>query len=102
MLAAAAKPGPAFVVPTAAGRQGPEEAVAHATDWFRQFGLSLEELPVLKRADANSKETAARARTGGFFYLVGGDPGWVGQVLHGARGWSARVDASRDGASPAG
>ncbi|TME69827.1 MAG: hypothetical protein E6I50_05715, partial [Chloroflexi bacterium] len=37
MLAAAAKPGPAFVVPTAAGRQGPQEAVAHATDWFRQF-----------------------------------------------------------------
>jgi len=102
MLAAAAKPGPAFVVPTAAGRQGPEEAVAHATDWFRQFGLSLEELPVLKRADANSKEIAARARTGGFFYLVGGDPGLVVQVLHGSRVWSAMFDAWRDGASLAG
>src|SRR5437660_1253781 len=31
MLAAAAGPGPAFVVPTAAARQGPEQAVAHAT-----------------------------------------------------------------------
>ena len=102
MLTAAAKPGPAFVVPTAAGRQGPEEAVAHATDWFRQFGLSLEELPVLKRADANSKEIAARARTGGFFYLVGGDPGLVVQVLHGSRVWSAMFDAWRDGASLAG
>jgi len=102
MLATAAKPGPAFVVPTAAGRQGPEEAVAHATDWFRQFGLSLEELPVLKRADANSKEIAARARTGGFFYLVGGDPGLVVQVLHGSRVWSAMFDAWRDGASLAG
>ena len=67
MLAAAANSGPAFVVPTAAARQGPEKAVAHATVWFKQFGLQLQELPVLKRADANSKELSALARTGGFF-----------------------------------
>ena len=102
MLAEAAKPGPAFVVPTAAARQGPEQAVAHATAWFRQFGLELEELPVLKRADANSKELADVARRGGFFYLVGGDPGLVAQVLHGSRVWSAIVDAWQRGASLAG
>jgi cyanophycinase len=102
MLAAAAKPGPAFVVPTAAGRQGPEQAVAHATEWFSRFGLELEELPILKRADANSKELADVARGGGFFYLVGGDPGLVAQVLHGTRVWSAIVDAWRRGASLAG
>jgi len=102
LLAARAKRGPAFVVPTAAARQGPEQAVAHATAWFHGLGLTLQELPVLKRADANSKEIAARARTGGFFYLVGGDPGLVVQVLHGSRVWSAMFDAWRDGASLAG
>jgi cyanophycinase len=102
MLVARARPGPAFVVPTAAARQGPEQAVAHATEWFAQFGLSLEELPVLKRGDANSKELATRARTGGFFYLVGGDPGLVVQVLQGTRVWTAMLKAWQDGASLAG
>jgi len=102
VLAAAAKPGPAFVLPTAAARQGPEQAVAHATAWFKQFGLELQELPVLKRADANSKELADLARAGGFFYLVGGDPGLVAQVLRSSRVWSAIFDAWLDGASLAG
>src|SRR5207302_8414276 len=69
LLVAAAKPGPAFVVPTAAARQCPQDAVDNATRWFSRLDLELRELPVLKRADANSKEIAERARTGGFFYL---------------------------------
>lgn len=102
LLASAAKPGPAFVVPTAAARQGPEQAVSNATRWFQQFGLALEELPALKRADANSKDLAHRARTGGFFYLVGGDPGLVAQVLGGSRVWQAIFEAWRAGAALAG
>ncbi len=102
MLAGAAKRGPAYVVPTAAARQGPQDAVDHATSWFKTLGLSLEELPVLKPADANSKELAALARGGGFFYLVGGDPGLVAQVLRDSRVWTAMFDAWRDGASLAG
>ena len=102
MLAAAAGPGPAFVVPTAAARQGPEQAVATAKRWFAQFDLSLEELPVLKRSDANSKEVAERARSGGFFYLVGGDPGLVVQVLIGSRVWRSISEAWLGGAALAG
>jgi len=102
MLAEAARPGPAFVVPTAAARQGPEKAVAHATRWFKQFGLNLQALPVLKRADANSKDLAALARTGGFFYLVGGDPGLVAQVLRSSRVWRAIFEAWLQGSSLAG
>lgn len=101
-LARAAGRGPAYVVPTAAARQGPDEAVAHATHWFERFDLELRELPVLKRADANSKELAELARGGGFFYLVGGDPGLVAQVLLGSRVWAAIFAAWRDGASLAG
>jgi cyanophycinase len=102
LLAASARPGPAFVVPTAAARQGPDQAVAHATAWFAQFGLQLRELPVLKRADANSKELAELAESGGFFYLVGGDPGLVVQVLNGSRVWAAIFEAWRGGAALAG
>lgn len=102
MLAAAAGSGPAFVVPTAAARQGASAAVAHATAWFKQFGLELQELPVLKRTDANSKELAQLARTGGFFYLVGGDPGLVVEVLRTTRVWSAMFEAWLRGAALAG
>ena len=102
VLAKAARTGPAYVVPTAAARQGPERAVAHAQKWFQQFDLVLDELPVLKRADANSKELAARARAGGFFYLVGGDPGLVAQVLHSSRVWNAMTEAWQEGAALAG
>lgn len=101
-LASAAGPGPAYVVPTAAARQGPEQAVVHATRWFAQFGLQLRELPVLKRADANSKQLAETARAGGFFYLVGGDPGLVAQVLAGSRVWRSMFEAWHDGAALAG
>lgn len=102
ILAKAAGSGPAYVVPTAAARQGPERAVAHAQKWFRQFDLALEELPVLKRTDANSKELAALARAGGFFYLVGGDPGLVVQVLQSSRVWDAIMEAWQEGAALAG
>jgi cyanophycinase len=102
LLAGAAKAGPAFVVPTAAARQGPEQAVAAATTWFGQLGLPLRELPVLRRTDANSKELAKVARGGGFFYLVGGDPGLVVQVLRGSRVWAAIFEAWLDGAVLAG
>lgn len=102
MLAAVATEGSAFVVPTAAARQGPEQAVATATGWFAKLGLSLQELPVLKRSDANSKEIAERARAGGFFYLVGGDPGLVVEVLLGTRVWRAIFDAWQSGSALAG
>ena len=102
MLASAAGPGAAFVVPTAAARQKPDQSVAHAKAWFRQFGVELEELPVLKRADAKSAALAGRARAGGLFYLVGGDPGWVAEVLRGSPVWAAIFDACRSGAALAG
>ncbi len=102
MLVAAAGRGAAFVVPTAAARQKPDQSVAHAIDWFRRLGLGVEELPVLKRSDATSAALAERARAGGFFYLVGGDPGLVAHVLRGSAVWKAIFEAWRDGAALAG
>ena len=47
-----ARPGPAYVVPTAAARQQPDRAVATAREWFVGLGLEMLELRVLKRLDA--------------------------------------------------
>ncbi|HYM67045.1 MAG TPA: Type 1 glutamine amidotransferase-like domain-containing protein, partial [Patescibacteria group bacterium] len=102
ILVAAAGRGPAFVIPTAAARQHPEDAVVHAAEWFGKLGLEVEELRVLTRTDANSKALAERARGGGFYYLVGGDPGLVVQVLRSSRVWAAIFESYLDGAPLAG
>ena len=102
LLASAAGDGPAFVLATAAARHRPALAVAHAKAWFGGLGLDVEELPVRSRAQARSADVAALASTGRFFYLVGGDPGIVADVLRGSPVWDAIVEAWRSGAALAG
>ncbi len=102
LLVRAAEGGPAFVLATAAARQGAPKAVANAVRWFAGLGLSVEELPATKRSHATSASNAARARDGRFFYLVGGDPGLVPKTLAGTPLWDAVVDAWRGGAALAG
>jgi len=94
--------GPAYVVPTAAARQRPDLAVATAQQWFKGLGLDVEELPVLKRSDATSATNAELAERGGLFYLTGGDPGLVVDVLRESPVWRAIAAAWRRGAALAG
>jgi cyanophycinase len=94
--------GPAYVVPTAAARQRPDLAVATAQRWFEGLGLEVLELPVLKRSDATSATNVELAERGGFFYLTGGDPGLVVDVLRDSPVWRAIVTAWRRGAALAG
>lgn len=102
LLAAAAGDGPAYMVATAAARHRPELAVAHARKWFARFGLDVVELPARNRTQARSPETAELAAEGRFFYLVGGDPGIVPDVLIDSPVWHAIVSAWRSGAALAG
>jgi cyanophycinase len=102
LAAAAAGRGPAYVLPPAAARQRPELAVATATRWFEDLGLPVQELPVLRRRDAQSVQLAERARAAGLFYLVGGDPGLVVRTLAASEVWKAIADAWADGAALAG
>ena len=102
LLAAAAGGGPSYVVATAAARHRPELAVAHAREWFARFDLDVVELPVRNRTQARSRETAELAAKGRFFYLVGGDPGIVPDVLRDSPVWLAIVAAWRSGAALAG
>jgi cyanophycinase len=101
-LVRAARPGPAYVVPTAARRQRPELAVATARAWFAALGVEVEELPVYTRTSAGSAELAARAASAGLIYLTGGDPGLLARTLRGTRVWAAMVDAWLAGAALAG
>jgi cyanophycinase len=101
-LVAAAGPGPAYMVPTAAGRQHPEMAVATARRWFAGLGLEMVELPVYKRTEAGSAELADRAAGAGLVYLCGGDPGLLAKTLRGTRVWEAIAGAWRAGAALAG
>jgi cyanophycinase len=94
--------GPAYVLPTAAARQGPAAAVRTAQAWFQTLGLDILELPVLKRSDATSSKNVDLAQHGGFFYLSGGDPGLVVDVLRDTPVWQAIVAAWRGGAALAG
>jgi cyanophycinase len=101
-LIAAARPGRAYVVATAARRQHPEVAVATARGWFAGLGFEVEELPVYTRTDAGSAELAAAAAAAGLLYLAGGDPGFLAQTLRGSRVWAAMAGAWRAGAALAG
>jgi cyanophycinase len=94
--------GPAFVVPTAAARQRPELAVDTARHWFKGLGLDVVELPVRKRSDAGSGTNVELAERGGLFYVTGGDPGLVVDVLRDSPVWRAIVAAWRRGAVLAG
>ena len=100
--AAKSREGIAYVVPTAAARGGPEQAVANATRWFARLGLEVEELHVLTRGHANSEAVAAKAAAGSFFYLVGGDPGHTASTLRESAVWRAIAAAWRGGAALAG
>ena len=94
--------GPAYVVATAAARHRPEMAVEHARRWFAALGLDVQELRVRTKGDARSPDVVAQAAEGRFFYLVGGDPGVVPDVLHGSPVWEAILAAWVVGAALAG
>lgn len=100
--AARAHGGVAYVLATAAAPYRPDLAVANARRWFGRLGLEVEELPVLDCEAARSAETADRAASGSFFYLVGGDPRLVLEVLRDTPVWDAIVAAWRGGAALAG
>jgi cyanophycinase len=89
-------------VPTGTARQRPDLAVATAQRWFERLGLDVLELPVLKRSDAKSATNVEMAERGGLFYLTGGDPGLVVDVLRDSPVWRAIAAAWRRGAALAG
>ena len=102
LFADAAGDGPAYVIASAAVRQDPDRAVATARRWFAGLGREVIELRLRGRRDAADPATVEAARAGSGFYLCGGDPGLVVQILRDTPAWDAIVDAWRGGAVLAG
>jgi cyanophycinase len=102
ILVSEARGGPAYVLATAAARQRPDLAVATARRWFGSLGLDVEELPAIRPGDVRSVENIRRARGATFFYLVGGDPGFLTSTLDATPLWDAVAGAWRAGAVLAG
>ena len=92
----------AYVVATAAVRQDPDRAVATARRWFAGRGVRVTELRIRGRRDAADPTVVAAAAEAGGFYLCGGDPGLVVQLLAGTPAWEAIVTAWLRGAALAG
>lgn len=90
--------GPAYILATANSKH-PDMAVSMAQRWFAGLGKEVVELPVRSRQDANSKDLAARAARGGMFYMVGGNPGRIAEVLRGSLVWESILTAWRAGAA---
>jgi cyanophycinase len=101
LAAAALDSGPAYVIATAA-RSRPEMAVGQAQTWFQQFGLDLSELAVHTKRQAGDAAIADAAAHAGFFYITGGDPGFVASVLRGSLVGDAMIAAWQKGAVLAG
>src|SRR6202165_2261025 len=100
--AAKSRRGAAYIVPTAAARGGPQQAVDTATRWFASLGLAVQELHVLTRSHANDGSLAERAGCGSFFCLVGVDPGHTASTLRETAVWRAIVTAWEGGPALAG
>jgi cyanophycinase len=94
--------GPAYVLATAAVRQDPDRAVRNARTWFAGLGIEMTELRLRGRRHGSDPATVEAARAGRGFYLCGGDPGLVVQLLAATPAWDAMVDAWRRGAALAG
>jgi cyanophycinase len=101
-LVAAARPGPAYVVASAAARQHPERAAGTGARWFAGLGVTMTELRVRTAADSRADAVAVAARTAGLAYLCGGDPGLVASLLRDSPAGRALVDAWSAGAALAG
>lgn len=93
---------PAFVIVSAVVRHDPDRAVATAQGWFAGLGLAVDELPIRTRRQARDDAIVELSRSGAFFYLAGGDPGIIVELLRDSPVWAAIVDAWRDGAALAG
>ena len=74
------------IVPTAAGRQGPEIASANGVRHFRKLAphATVEGALVVDAASANNRSFAGQIAAAGMVYLTGGDPGYLVHALRGS------------------
>lgn len=99
-----ANAGPLIIVPTAAARQGPEQAIANGVRHFSALAPRriVEGALVVDARTANDPGIAAHIASAGMIYLTGGDPGWLVRVLRGSEVLAAIAAAALRGGVVAG
>jgi len=91
-------PGPAYVLATA-NEKHPDACAAFAIRWFASLGAEVQELRVRGAEDAARPTVVSQAQAGGFFYLAGGNPRRVADILRGSPVWAAIHKAWQAGAA---
>lgn len=96
--------GPIVIIPTAAGRQGPEMAIANGVRHFQGLvpRAAVEGAPVVDNATANNSALAARIASASLIYLTGGDPGHLVRSLRGSEVLAAIAGVAARGGIVAG
>ena len=103
LLEAAGRPARVCVVPTAVVRNGSvPAALALARRYFGDLGLEVVHVELHRRSDAADAGVVRALRGSRLTYLLGGDPGYLLDTLHGSSAWSAAVEALLDGGALAG
>ena len=86
------------VIPTAAAFSNPAKLVAAASDWFKELGATVREVPVLQRPAALDPANVAAVRQARFIYLAGPSPLHLRSVLKETPFWEGLHEAWTAGA----
>jgi cyanophycinase len=89
LLAAADRPGPVVVLPTADAFEHPERLVAAASAWGERLSVEVEALMVMRRTEAMDEHAAATVRAARAVYLAGDQPLHLRSVLKDTPVWQA-------------
>jgi cyanophycinase len=92
------------IIPTAAGQQGPQQALANGVRHFRALAprATVEGVSVVDGASANDRDLAARIASATLVYLTGGDPGYLVRALRGSETLAAMAAVAARGGMVAG
>jgi cyanophycinase len=92
------------IIPTAAGMQGPDRAIANGIRHFQRLAprMTVEGVLVIDAATAARADLAARIAAAGMVYLVGGDPAHLVRSLRGSEALAAIAGIAARGGVVAG
>ncbi len=93
------------VLPTASAPDGPgvpERWARMGVEHFTQLGVAVEPVMLLKRADAENADMAARLAAANFIYFSGGKPRYLLETLKETAAWQAILDVFTAGGVAAG
>jgi cyanophycinase len=87
------------VVPTAAGRDYPQEAARHGVNWFQRLGARADAALAIDVQSAGDSSVVAKIETATLIYLPGGDPVYLVETLRDSPVWKSIVKAHERGIS---